>query len=69
MIDGVDAESLTWSRLRKHLTTRIETLRDLNEADLDEIDTAKTRGGIAELRLLISDVERASRATPEIPPS
>jgi hypothetical protein len=49
-----DIHGETWVRLKKHLKGRIELLRAQNEGDLDDVATAKLRGRIAELRVLLA---------------
>lgn len=59
-----DRQSDTWARIKKHLTERREQLRRELEKDADEAQTAKLRGGVRELMLLL-DLERDE---PNLPP-
>lgn len=53
-----DIVSHTWSKLAKRIRERIEELRTQNDAPLDPIVTAHTRGRIAELKLLLQAAEK-----------
>ena len=48
-----DIHSSLWLKLVKHWNDRIDDLRKMNETDKTEIETAKLRGRIAEVRLMI----------------
>lgn len=43
-----------WVKINKHLLDRMEILRSKNDGDLDQFETAKLRGRIAELKGLIA---------------
>ena len=43
-----------WGALMKHLETRLATLRNQNDGDLDPVDTSKQRGRIQEIKALLS---------------
>lgn len=47
-----DINSQTWKRIKDHVEQRIEMLRRKNDSNLDEIETAKIRGQIAELKFI-----------------
>jgi hypothetical protein len=49
-----EAQTALWLKLEAHIRDRIETLRALNDGDLDQIRTARTRGRIAALKELLS---------------
>jgi hypothetical protein len=49
-----DLESPTWHRLSEYLEKRLARLREQNDGDQSEADTAKLRGRIAELKLILS---------------
>lgn len=56
-----DFRSATWKRLSQHIDERIEELRQLNDnPSFDEKKTAGIRGGIAELKRILSLAEQAS---------
>lgn len=44
-----ELESVIAGKLRKHIASRLQTLRAKNDADLDPIPTAKVRGEIKAL--------------------
>lgn len=45
--------SALWTKIKKHYETRLQTLRTENDANLDDIKTAKQRGRIDEVKLLL----------------
>ena len=47
-----DIHSSLWLKLLKHWQARIDDLRKMNETDKTEIETAKLRGRIAEVRMM-----------------
>lgn len=49
-----DKLSPTWLRLVEHLEQRLDVLRKQNDGRLDEVQTARMRGRIAQLKELIS---------------
>lgn len=49
-----ERRSAFWQKLAEHCSDRLEVLRKENDGDKSELDTAKLRGRIAELKLLIS---------------
>ncbi len=53
LTDG-DKINETWRRLRKHLEARVDVLHRELENDAPEIEHAKRRGRIAELRALLA---------------
>lgn len=50
-------QSGAWRQLKAHIEARLDVYRRRNDSGLNEIETAKLRGRIAELKLLLSDVE------------
>lgn len=48
-----DLVSDTWARLKQHLLERQTSLRQQLEGDLNEGDTAKLRGRLAEVKRLL----------------
>lgn len=48
-----EKSSKLWKKIRQHVTERISLLRNQNDADSNEIDTAKIRGRIAEAKGLL----------------
>jgi len=46
--------SAVWQKLEPHLKERLTTLRAQNDGELDELSTARLRGRIAELKLILS---------------
>lgn len=53
LLSAFDRISPVWTAIDKHLNERIEVLRSKNDGDLDQIETAKIRGRIAELRAML----------------
>ena len=61
MLKLEDFRSSTWKRLTQTLEDRIQELRELNDnPSFDEKKTAGIRGGIAELKRILSLAEQAS---------
>ena len=61
MLKTEDFRSQTWKRLTKTLNDRIQELRELNDnPSFDESKTAGIRGGITELKRILSLAEQAS---------
>lgn len=60
-----DFESATWQRLKWHLQARLESHRQANDADKDLETTAKLRGRIAELKVLLALDEPAPAPVPD----
>lgn len=54
-----ETQSPLWMKIEEHLKVRIETLRKMNDADLDPAKTARIRGRIAEARRLLGLAEDA----------
>lgn len=65
MLDAVDRQSLTWTKLREHYESRLNTLRRQNDGDLDERQTAKLRGRIAEVKAMIALGDEAQKIEQE----
>ena len=64
-----DFRSRTWKRLTQTLEDRLQELRELNDnPSFDEIKTAGIRGGIAELKRILSLAEQAS-LSPAVDPA
>ena len=53
VLTDADIHSSLWLKLVNHWETRIDYLRKMNESDKPETETAKLRGRIAELRMMI----------------
>ena len=49
-----DKQSATWTKLKAHIESEIDILRQRNDADSDPIATAKLRGRIFELKRMLS---------------
>lgn len=61
MLKLEDFRSQTWKRLTQTLNERLQELRELNDnPSFDEVKTAGIRGGIAELKRILSLVDMAS---------
>lgn len=45
--------SSTWIKLEEHMKNRLSVLRGQNDGDLNEMQTARLRGRIAELKSLL----------------
>lgn len=61
MLKPEDFRSQTWKRLTQTLNERLQELRELNDnPSFDQVKTAGIRGGIAELKRILSLAEQAS---------
>jgi len=49
-----ERNSSTWLKVKEYCEERLSSLRTRLETDLDEVKTAKARGGIAELKVLLA---------------
>ena len=49
-----ERRSPLWRKLAEHYESRLESLRNQNDGDRADVDTAKLRGRIAEVKLLLS---------------
>lgn len=48
-----DRYAAVWLRVKRYYESRLETLRRQNDADLDDISTARLRGRIMEIKALL----------------
>lgn len=64
MLDKEELLSSTWLKLEKYIDGRIETLRQLNDSDLDPTSTTLVRGRIRELKVLL-DLSKGDQAIVE----
>ena len=64
MLDKEEILSSTWLKLEKYIDGRIETLRQLNDSDLDPTSTTLVRGRIRELKVLL-DLSKGDQAIVE----
>lgn len=61
MLKPEDFRSQAWKRLTQTLNERLQELRELNDSpSFDESKTAGIRGGIAELKRILSLADEAS---------
>lgn len=49
----LEAASAVWTRLRAYLEERLQTLRETNDNDLDQVQTARLRGEIRTIKQLL----------------
>lgn len=64
MLDKEELLSSTWMKLEKYIDGRIETLRQMNDSDLDPTSTTLVRGRIRELKVLL-DLSKGDQAIVE----
>ena len=64
MLDKEELLSSTWLKLEKYIDGRIETLRQMNDSDLDPTSTTLVRGRIRELKVLL-DLSKGDQAIVE----
>ena len=57
LFDKTEMSSKAILKLSKHLDGRLKSLRLSNDNSLSERDTALTRGRIAEIKLLLEEME------------
>lgn len=53
VIDQVERSSFLLKKIKDHIETRISELRKKNDNDLEEKETARMRGRLAELKELL----------------
>lgn len=58
-LDDTDRHSLVWRKLEAYINERIDELRMMNDNDKDAIETARLRGRIAELKILLTQATPA----------
>ena len=49
-----DLGSGVWTKIKQHMSARLAELREENDSSLTEIQTAKKRGHIAEVKYVLS---------------
>lgn len=49
-----ERRSPLWRKLAEHYESRLESLRNQNDGDRTDVDTAKLRGRISEVKLMLS---------------
>lgn len=49
-----DRNSDTWKRIREHYEGQLQKARNQNDNDQDPVQTARLRGRIAEIKLLLA---------------
>ena len=49
-----ERRSPLWRKLAEHYESRLESLRNQNDGDRTDVDTAKLRGRIAEVKLVLA---------------
>lgn len=64
-LDIADRNSATWAKIKQHMEARMDLLAKRNEGDHDERRTNRIRGGIAELRYLISLGDERMKENPD----
>lgn len=52
-LTAFERDTPLWKKLERHLVLRLDEARRRNEADLNEIETAKLRGRVFELSALL----------------
>jgi len=58
-LTAFERDTPLWKKLERHLVLRLDEARRRNEADLNEIETAKLRGRILELKSLLAPANPA----------
>ena len=53
-LEAHEKQSALWLKLESHIEQRIDTLRRMNDSELDPTQTARLRGRIVELRALVA---------------
>lgn len=54
LLSEIERNSAVWQKLARHIEDRLSKLRAKNDRDHDERKTARLRGGIGELKYLLS---------------
>lgn len=58
----VETSSALWTRIKAHLEDRLSMLREKNDGNLDERQTARVRGRIDEVKSLLGAGESTDAA-------
>ena len=53
IINDTEKGQPLWAKINKHLEDRLDTLRRQNDGDLTEVETARLRGCIQEVKALM----------------
>jgi GTP1/Obg family GTP-binding protein len=54
ILNEAESQTALWQKIKKHLEQRLETARNKNDGDLNEVETAKLRGRITELKSFLA---------------
>lgn len=54
ILNAAEAQSPLWVKIKAHLEARLDSARLKNDGDLDEVETAKLRGRITELKSFLA---------------
>ena len=65
-LDHSEKHGALWVKLKAHLNDRLVTLRLRNDGNLSEVETARTRGRIAEIKMLLA-LEDGPEHRPDAP--
>lgn len=65
VLNELDRNSATWSKVKKYCEARIAALRARNDNDLDEQKTSRIRGSISELKHLMTLGDQQPKPPPE----
>jgi len=52
-LTSLEKDSALWTRISEELKTRLQVLREKNDGNHDTEETAKIRGSIAEVKLIL----------------
>jgi len=58
-LDDLDRNSPVWRKVEAYIEERIDELRMQNDTDKDATETARLRGRIAELKILLTQAKPA----------
>jgi hypothetical protein len=53
-LEAHEKQTALWQKLESYIEQRIDTLRRMNDSELDPIQTARLRGRIVELKALVA---------------
>ena len=53
-LTAAEKQSALWIKIRDHMNERLDTHRRKNDGDLEPIPTARLRGRIAEIQVLLA---------------
>lgn len=54
ILNGAEAQTALWQKIKAHYEKQLDLLRKQNDGELNEIETAKMRGRILEVKAILA---------------